>query len=155
MIGLFASTAAYLEQLSSPANRAYRGAIAPMLGSPHEDRLHRVLGTARLPGVAPIGAYVVLTQSEARPERRARRRAPRGARSRTGAAAGHLGQCHLERRGRSEHAEVLSVRSDEEAFGDYLDSEARRAVSNSPDELVAPVDDRRHHLLHGPRCLGR
>ncbi|HVB05738.1 MAG TPA: antibiotic biosynthesis monooxygenase [Acidimicrobiales bacterium] len=150
LVGRFATEAAYLAHLGSPCNVAFRAAIAPMLGSPYEDRLHGGRGPQRFP-LAAAGAFVIVTQLEVQPVHlTVAERALEGLVEAQAAAEGLGGQVLLARRGRPNNLELLSVWAGEEAFDAHLAAEAyteARAVLTPM--LVAPVDDRRHHLLAG------
>src|SRR5271170_3233171 len=66
VIGRFSSEAAYEAHLISAANLGYRRGVAPALGSPYEDRLHRARGVQAWPG-AGAGDVVVIMQIEIQP----------------------------------------------------------------------------------------
>jgi quinol monooxygenase YgiN len=67
VIGRFASEVAYLSHLVTPSNLVPRKSIAPVPGSPYEDRVHGPRGPQNWPA-AVRGDFVVIFQIEARPQ---------------------------------------------------------------------------------------
>lgn len=150
LVGRFASDADYVSHLCGEHNRAFREAIAPTLGAPYEDRIHRGNTPDSLPATSP-GDFVVVTQLELFPKNEssyagALKELANGQRD----TDGMRGNVVLERRERPNNVEIISVWSGEEAFEAHLGDPASLAArANFADWLVAPIDDRRHHLLVG------
>jgi quinol monooxygenase YgiN len=139
----------YLGHLGDAPNLHFRRAIAPMLGSPYEDRLHRP--RAGVFPIATVGDFISLTQLEFKPaafERAAALVEDLAAQQRQ--AAGLREQLVLERRGRPGHFELLSSWESEADFDRSLvERELMAFHEQLVESLVAPVDDRRHLLLAG------
>jgi quinol monooxygenase YgiN len=141
---------AYLSHLVTPSNLILRKRIAPVLGSPYEDRVHGPRGPQSWP-TADRGNFVVISQVEARPQRLAgaERSFDELAAVQLG-AAGIKGHVVLQRRRQANKLEMISVWLSPEAFDEHLaeasQQEARRALENNP---LAPVDDRRCTLIVG------
>lgn len=150
VIGRFDSEGAYQNHLVSPSNLAFRSMIAPVLGSPYEDRLHGARGEQHWP-TASVDDFVVITQVEARPTQLdAALAAFDGFAAEQAAADGLLGQVALQRRFLPNNLEVVSVWTGPDAFEDYVATE--RATSRQVEleaELLAPVDNRRYGLIAG------
>jgi quinol monooxygenase YgiN len=148
VIGRFVTEDAYLAHLAAVPNLTFREGIAPTLGSPYEDRLHGPRTSAPWPQ-ATAGDFVALTQIEVRPaelglaetlfdELAAAQRNAEGLR----------GQVALQRRTRSNNLELISTWTSPEAFEAHFASASPERAALTP-LLVAPIDDRRHHLLYG------
>jgi quinol monooxygenase YgiN len=150
VVGRFASESAYQNHLVSPSNLAFRSMIAPVLGSPYEDRLHGARGDQRWP-TASVDDFVVITQVEARPTQLdAALAAFDGFVAEQSSADGLVGQVALQRRFLPNNLEVVSVWTGSDAFEEYLATEqaaSRRAELQA--ELLAPVDNRRYALIAG------
>lgn len=150
VVGRFESEEAYLAHLVSPSNLALRRGIAAVLGSPYEDRLHAPRGAERWPA-ASTGDVVVVTQFEARPDRRGEALEAFDALHAVDLAApGLVGEVALQRRGLPTNLELVSVWTSLEAFEEYLESAAAQAARAALDPLLlAPAGDRRNTVLGG------
>jgi quinol monooxygenase YgiN len=150
VIGRYASESAYQNHLVSPSNLAFRSMIAPVLGSPYEDRLHGSRGEQSWPS-ASVDDFVVITQLEARPTQLdAALAAFDNYVAAQSFADGLVGQVALQRRFLPNNLEVVSVWADADAFERYLASD--RATSSRAEleaELLAPVDNRRYAVIAG------
>jgi quinol monooxygenase YgiN len=150
VIGRFASEAAYHDHLVGASNLAFRAMVAPVLGSPYEDRLHAARGNQSWPS-AGIDDFVVVTQIEARPsELDGALAAFDEFVAEQSSAVGLRGQVALQRRQLANNLEVVSVWTDADAFESYLASEqasSRQRVLEAT--LLAPVDNRRYSLIAG------
>ena len=150
VIGRYAAEDSYKEHLVSASNLAFRSMVAPILGSPYEDRIHGPRGDQRWPS-ASLDELVVVTQVEARPTQLD------AALSRfddfvaeQSAGKGLVGQVALQRPYFSNNLEVVSVWADWAAFDDYLASDrAQSSRAALEEELLAPVDHRRYALIAG------
>jgi quinol monooxygenase YgiN len=150
VIGRYASDSAYKEHLVGASNLAFRSMVAPILGSPYEDRIHGPREDQPWPS-ASLDDFVVVTQIEARP-------------TEVDAALSHFddfvveqssakglrGQVALQRPSLANNLEVVSVWADSAAFDDYLATDgAQSARAALEAELLAPVDHRRYTLIAG------
>jgi quinol monooxygenase YgiN len=150
VIGRYASEAAYKEHLVSVSNLAFRSMVAPILGSPYEDRIHGPRGEQRWPS-ASIDDFVVVTQLEARPtEIDAALSSFDAFVAEQSAAKGLEGLVALQRPYFGNNLEIVSVWTDAAAFDDYLASEGAQVARTALEaELLAPVDHRRYSIIAG------
>jgi quinol monooxygenase YgiN len=150
VIGRYASEDAYKDHLVSASNLAFRSMVAPILGSPYEDRILGPRGDQRWP-TASLDDFVVVTQVEARPTQL------EAALSRfddfvaeQSAAEGLVGQVALQRPYFANNLEIVSVWADSAAFDDYLASDrAQSSRAALEEKFLAPVDHRRYALIAG------
>jgi len=150
LVGRYRSEAAYLEHLSTPSNLDFRKAIAPVLGSPYEDRIHGSRGAQTWPS-AGIGDCVVITQLEVLPLH-----LDVAAAIIDEIAAGQsatpesAGQVVLQRRARQNNFEIISVWTSPDHFDANVTSRSTQTSRNTLEALlVAPIDDRKYQLLAG------
>jgi quinol monooxygenase YgiN len=150
VIGRFASENAYREHLVAPSNLAFRSLVAPILGSPYEDRIHGPRGDQRWPS-ASLDDFVVVTQIEARPtELDAALSLFDDFVGEQSSAKGLIGQVALQRPLTENNLEVISVWADAATFDAYLaTNDARSSRGALEAELLAPVDHRRYALIAG------
>jgi quinol monooxygenase YgiN len=150
VIGRYASEEAYKEHLVSASNLAFRSMVAPILGSPYEDRIHGPRGDQRWPS-ASLDDFVVVTQIEARPtEVDAALSHFDEFVAEQSSAKGLVGQVALQRPYFANNLEVVSVWTDSAAFDDYLASDSAQSSRAALEaELLAPVDHRRYTLIAG------
>ena len=150
VIGRYASEDAYKDHLVSASNLAFRSMVAPILGSPYEDRIHGPRGDQRWPS-ASLDDFVVVTQLEARPTRLdAALSHFDDFAAEQSAAKGLVGQVALQRPYFANNLEVVSVWADSAAFDHYLASDrVQSARAALEEELLAPVDHRRYALIAG------
>jgi quinol monooxygenase YgiN len=129
---------------------APRRGVAPVLGSPYEDRLLSARGEQAWPG-AGAGDVVVIMQVEIQPPRldEALSLAEEVAAAQSADAA-MSGQVLLQRRYRTSNLELISVWSSPEALEEHLASGSAQAPGSALEpRLVAPIDVRRHRLFAG------
>jgi quinol monooxygenase YgiN len=150
VIGRYVSEGAYKEHLVSASNLAFRSLVAPILGSPYEDRIHGPRGEQRWPS-ASVDDFVVVTQIEGRPTKLdAVLSAFDEFASEQSAAKGLVGQVALQRPSLANNLEVVSVWANSTAFDDYLATDrAQPSRAALEEELLAPVDHRRYTLIAG------
>jgi quinol monooxygenase YgiN len=154
LIGRFASEDAYHEHLVTPSNLVFRSTVAPILGSPYEDRLHSARGKQSWP-VASLDDFIVVTQVEARPSELESALAAFDALVvQQSFAAGLRGQVALQRHYLPNNLELISVWESPEAFDAHLASDDGLALRSAFQALLlAPADDRRYTLIAGRWAL--
>jgi len=150
LIGRFSSEQATLDYLVTPSNISFRAEIAFTLGSPYEERLHLAAKGQAWPSMRPDD-FAVITELEVRPDMvnsntslisdlaETQRLAP-----------GSLGQVTLRRWRRDYRLELVSIWRSAE---DYEESRASESIARIRGKLtpslIAPIDDRAHHVLCG------
>jgi quinol monooxygenase YgiN len=150
VIGRYVSEGGYKEHLVSASNLAFRSMVAPILGSPYEDRIQGPRGDQTWPS-ASLDDFVVVTQIEARPTQLdAALSHFDDFVAEQGSAKGLVGHVALQRPYFANNLEVVSVWADSAAFEDYLATDgAQSARAALEAELLAPVDHRRYAVIAG------